>query len=123
ERGSLLTLNVYSRAPSPPLPDRTARARIALSIRQPTPHNPHIHMTEVPRYARLSSPALIGHAVNSAADKTDARMTALGMAGTLSEIVEAIPVTYREALKPFLRRFSDAVVKAVGVRNATAKLL
>ena len=80
-------------------------------------------MSEVPRYARLSSPALIGHAVNSTADKSTSRVTALGMAATLGEVIEAVPVTYREALKPLLRKFSDSVVKSVGVRNAVAKLL
>lgn len=80
-------------------------------------------MSEVPRYARLSSPALVGHAVNSAADKPESRATALGMAATLGEIIEAIPVTYQEALKPLLQKFSNSVIKAVGVQNATAKLL
>ena len=83
-------------------------------------------MSTLPKFTRLSSPALAAHATSQGKPdlKTStARMTALGMASTFVEIVEAVPITYREALKPMFLRLSEWTSKAAGARAVRTKLL
>jgi hypothetical protein len=72
---------------------------------------------------RLASPALVGHSVNAHGSTPAQRLAALGMASTFGEVIAALPVTYREALKPAFRSLSDCAAKRVSCRATGRKLL
>jgi hypothetical protein len=72
---------------------------------------------------RFQSPALVGHAVGfTAGSKDKERTTALGMASSLPELFAAVPVPYRDLLKPELQRYADHVLKMCGVNASIVKL-
>ena len=71
---------------------------------------------------RHSSPAVQGSAALSANKESSTRLSALGMADAFAEVLQVIPSTYRETLRPHLRRLADIASKCDGVRATHTKL-
>jgi hypothetical protein len=73
-------------------------------------------------FSRHSSPAVQGTAALSANKESSARLTALGLADAFGEVLQCIPSSYRETLRPHLRELADVASKADGVRQSLNKL-
>ena len=72
--------------------------------------------------ARLSSPAVLGTVLNTTFDAPSDRQAALGMADSFGEVIAVLPTTYRETLRPHLRRLADIASKCDGVRVSVSRL-
>ena len=77
----------------------------------------------MPSFSRALSPATAGAAFAAAGGApSEQRAAALALAGSLDELVAAIPRDYREVLRPLLRELAQTTAKSLDVGNSLEKL-
>ncbi|QRW10336.1 hypothetical protein RhiLY_09335 [Ceratobasidium sp. AG-Ba] len=75
-----------------------------------------------PSFARAMSPALVGHMTTAASADADRRMAASGHAKSWTELLELVPVAYRDTLREPFKALNSLVEKHHNVQRVVARL-